>query len=167
MENLFVCRISDHYIRFMHSRDYRVPFNKGQRRPYVGVVLLVGEFRYFVPMESPKPNHEKMKPGKHYLKLSGGKLGLLGFNNMIPVHDAAIVRYNVEEEPDPKYRALLLNQIAQCNKHKADIMDRAAHTYFSVVNKGNAFLCKISCDFKALEQACAAYDPSRVKSQKQ
>lgn len=166
MENLFVCRISDHYIRFMHSRDYRVPFNKEQRRPYVGVVLLVGEFKYFVPMESPKPNHQKMKSGKHYLKLDGGKLGLLGFNNMIPVHESAIVRYNISEETDQKYRTLLLDQITLCNKQKADIMDRAAHTYYSVVNKQNSFLCKISCDFKALEQACASYDPSRAKSQR-
>lgn len=78
MENLFICHISERYISFLHSRDFRVPFNKGQRRPYVGVVLTVGSFRYFVPMESPKPNHANLKPGKHILKLDGGRLGLLG-----------------------------------------------------------------------------------------
>ena len=70
MENLFICHISERYISFLHSRDFRVPFNKGQRRPYVGVVLTVGSFRYFVPMESPKPNHANLKPGKHILTVA-------------------------------------------------------------------------------------------------
>lgn len=71
METLKIYRISDKYIRFLKSRDTRVQDNKNRRRPYVGVVLYVGEFRYFVPMESPKPNHAKIKAGKHIMKLAG------------------------------------------------------------------------------------------------
>ena len=52
MEPLRIYRIDDKYIRFMKSRDYRVQDNKNRRRPYVGIVLYVGDFRYFVPMES-------------------------------------------------------------------------------------------------------------------
>lgn len=59
MNALRIYRVTDHYIAFLHSRDSRVQFNKQTSRPYVGVVLHVGEFKYFVPMESPKPHHNR------------------------------------------------------------------------------------------------------------
>ncbi len=157
MENLRIFRITDQYIHFLHSRDSRVPYNKGNRRPYVGVVLRVGGFQYFVPMESPKPNHAKIKPGKHILKLDEGRMGLLGFNNMVPVHKDALIEFDIAAEPDEKYRELLRRQITLCNRMKADILDRASATYFDVVNNKNKFLVRISCDFKALETACKEY----------
>lgn len=157
MQNLYICHISEAYINYLHTFDCRVPFNKRQRRPYVGVVLRVGSYQYFVPMESPKPNHAKIRSGKHILKLSDGKLGLLGFNNMLPVPDAEIVPYNISSEPNVKYRNLLLNQLNCCNRQKADILDHAVQTYAAVASGRNSFLAKICCDFAALERACDQY----------
>ena len=157
MENLRIYRISDHYVSFLHSRDHKVQFNKGNRRPYVGVVLKVGGYNYFVPMESPKPGHEKIKPGKHIIKLDDGRMGLLGFNNMLPVHKSALIEFDINAESDAKYRELLRRQAALCNRMKADILDHASKTYFDVVNGNNKFLARISCDFKTLESACKSY----------
>lgn len=161
METLKLYRISDKYVRFLKSRDSRVQDNKNRRRPYVGVVLHVGEFRYFVPMESPKPNHANIKPGRHIMKLDDGKLGLLGFNNMIPVHDTAVVNFNIDDEPDEKYAELLRRQVTYINRRKADVLNHATQTYYSVVTKKTPFLLNICCDFKKLERACKQYDPSR------
>lgn len=161
MESLRLYRISDQYIRFLKSRDSRVQDNKNRRRPYVGVVLVVGEFRYFVPMESPKPNHAAIKPGHHILKIEDGRLGLLGFNNMVPVPDTAIIPFDIDKEPDTKYAELLRRQFTYINRNKASVLDHAAKTYFGVVNKKTAFLVKICCDFKKLESACIQYDPKR------
>lgn len=116
MENLRIYRVSDHYIRFLKSRDSKVQDNKNRKRPYVGIVLHVGGYKYFVPMESPKPNHSKIKSGKHILKLDNGRLGILGFNNMIPIHDAALVSFDILKEPDEKYRRFLQHQATVCNK---------------------------------------------------
>lgn len=157
MESLRIFRVSDHYIRFLQSRDSKVPYNKGARRPYVGVVFSFAGFKYFVPMESPKPNHAQIKPGKHIIKLDGGRYGLLGFNNMIPVHKDALIDIDIGAEPDEKYRELLKRQAALCNRMKADIMNHAQMTYFDVVNKKNKFLVSISCDFRNLEAACKVY----------
>lgn len=159
MENLRIYRIEDKYIRFLRSRDEKVQLNKNKRRPYVGVVLHVGSYRYFVPMESPKPNHAKIKAGKHIIKLDNGNMGMLGFNNMVPVHEAALIEFDINMEPDEKYKQLLLRQVSACNKIKADIYDHASRTYFDVVNKRNQFLLEISCDFKKLERACPQYNP--------
>lgn len=160
MESLRLYRISDKYIRFLKSRDPRVQDNKDRRRPYVGVVLYVGDHRYFVPMESPKPNHANIKPGRHIMKIDNGKLGLLGFNNMIPVHDAALIAFDIDREPNAQYAELLRRQVSYINRNKADILNHASQTYYSVVHKNNKFLLKICCDFKKLEYACKQYDPN-------
>ncbi|MBQ7786133.1 MAG: type III toxin-antitoxin system ToxN/AbiQ family toxin [Clostridia bacterium] len=157
MNTLRIYKVSDAYIRFLHSRDSRVQFNKDARRPYVGVVFDFGGFKYFAPLESPKPNHANMKPGKHLLKLKDGEYGLIGFNNMIPVHKDALIEFDINAEPDEKYKRLLQRQIALCNRLKADILNHAQMTYFDVVSNKNKFLVSISCDFKNLERACKAY----------
>lgn len=161
MENLKIYRVEDKYIRYLKIRDNRVQDNKSRRRPYVGIVLYVGNYRYFVPMESPKPNHEKLKTGRHIMKIDGGKLGLLGFNNMIPVPDTALVSFDINNEPDPKYAELLRRQAAFINRNKADVLNHASQTYFNATNKKNEFLMKVCCDFKKLERACDRYDPNR------
>lgn len=157
MENLRIYKVADQYIRYLHSRDQKVQFNKNARRPYVGVVFSFGSIKYFVPMESPKPNHSKIKAGKHIIKLKGGMYGILGFNNMIPVHKDALIDVDIAAEPDEKYRRLLQHQAEQCNRIKADILNHAQMTYFDVVNNKNKFLVGISCDFKKLERACKSY----------
>lgn len=158
MNHLKIYRITDHYIRYMHGKDMRVQCNKGARRPYVGVVFNFAGFQYFVPMESPKPNHANIKAGKHIIKLDGGKYGMLGFNNMIPVHKDALIEFDINAEPDLKYRELLKRQASLCNRIKADILNHAQMTYFDVVKNQNKFLVRISCDFKKLEAACKLYD---------
>ena len=157
MENLRIYRVTDHYIRFLNGRDPKVQYNKGAKRPYVGVVFSFAGYQYFVPMESPKPNHANIKPGKHIIKLDSGKYGMLGFNNMIPVHKDALIDFDINAEPDVKYRELLKRQAALCNRMKADILNHAQMTYFDVVQNKNKFLVSISCNFKNLEKACKVY----------
>ena len=159
MENLKIYKVEDKYIRYLHRIDDKVQHNKNAKRPYVGVVFYFGGFNYFVPMESPKPNHSKIKSGKHILKLKNGEYGLLGFNNMIPVHKNALISFDIAKEPDERYRNLLQNQIRICNRMKADILDHAQKTYFGVIN-GNEFLLKISSNFKELERASKKYNPN-------
>lgn len=160
MESLKIYRVADSYIRFLSGMDKRVQYNKGNRRPYVGVVLLVGAYRYFVPMESPKPNHASMKSGPHLMRIANGSLGILGFNNMIPIPNSALTLLDIDHEPDKKYADLLRHQISFINKHKADVMDHAHRTYQAVVTGKNKFLVQISCDFKRLEWASHRYDPN-------
>ena len=161
MESLRIYRVSDKYVAFLRSRDYRVQHNKNASRPYVGIVLRVGEFKYFVPMESPKPNHQNIKAGPHILKMDKGRLGLLGFNNMIPIRDEALICFNIAEVDDQAYAELLRKQVYFCNRNKTEIFNKASRTYYEVVNKENTFLERICCDYKKLERACRQYDPNR------
>jgi len=168
MENLKLYKVHNHYIKYLHSVDSKVQFNKDARRPYVGVVFTFRRFKYFVPMESPKPNHANIKSGKHLLKIESGKYGILGFNNMIPVHKDALVKFNIKDEQDIKYRTLLERQVKSINNMKADVLNHAQMTYFDVIDNKNKFLVGISCNFKKLESACKSYNkdykPSKNKS---
>lgn len=160
MKSLKICKIREDYINYLLKKESRVPHNKNQRRPYVGIVLLVSGYSYFVPMESPKPNHANIKPGMHIMKLEKGSLGLLGFNNMIPVHDSAIIDFDIDAVADASYAELLRRQITFINRHKSDVLDHANRTYYAQVNGKNKFMHKICCDFKLLERMCSKYDPS-------
>lgn len=163
METLKIYRITDKYINYLKGTDNKVPHNKNNHRPYVGIVLYVGEFQYFVPLESPKPNHQNIKSGKHLLKLDNGNLGLMGFNNMIPVHKSALIYFDINSEQDEKYRELLKRQASWINKNKAKIYERASKTYYTVSMKNNDFMNRVCCDFKKLEKACKNYNPNYVR----
>lgn len=112
-------------------------------------------------MESPKPNHQKIKSGVHILKMDKGRLGILGFNNMIPVKDDALISFDISNEPDSQYAELLRKQVSFCNRNKTEILNKAARTYYAVVNNENKFLVNICCDFKKLEKACKQFDINR------
>ncbi len=158
MESLKFYKVKDQYVNYLKAVDNRVQNNKAQRRPYVGVVLSVGKYRYFVPMESPKPNHKNIKGGYHIMKLDEGRLGILGFNNMIPVCEDSLIKFNIDNERDEKYSRLLKEQLNFINRNKKSVYDHASKTYYSRVNNKSEFLRKICCDFKELERACDKYN---------
>ena len=160
MGKLRFYHIREGYVEFLHTIDRRVQFNKGQRRPYVGVVLSIEEHNYYVPLESPKPNHVNIKSGGPVLKMDDGKLGIMGFNNMIPVRNFHLIEFDIQAEPDEQYRALLQNQLAFCEKNKKVIFARAETTYRKATDGKNSFYRKTCCNFKRLEEH---YDKYKVK----
>lgn len=158
MSKFKLCHIEDGYIRFLHSRDSRVQFNK-TGRPYVGVVLRVGKLQYFVPLESPKPNHVNIHGGP-ILKLDGGKLGIMGFNNMLPVPESAMINFDIAQIADEQYRSLLYNQLAFCERNAQTIYGKAESVYKKETT-GNPAYKRFCCDFKKLETACISYRPNK------
>lgn len=157
MEKLKIYRIREGYIEYLHTKDSRVQFNKGERRPYLGVVLEIGGHKYFVPMESPKPNHTKLKNNVHIMRIDGGKYGLLGFNNMIPAKEFFLIEFDIAKEPNEQYRNLLWNQLRFCNEHRREIYEHARKTYEGATVKKTPFLTKVCCNFELLEREYTKY----------
>lgn len=166
MGKLRFYHIQDHYIKFLHKLDSRVQLNKGEKRPYVGVVLELNGFNYYVPLESPKPNHANIKSGGPAMKLDGGRLGLMGFNNMIPVDVCNLIEFDFKKEPDKSYRNLLYNQLAYCEKNIDIIQARAQKTYEKAVSGKVPIYRKVCCDFKKLEGRAKSYKPPKEKAKK-
>ena len=114
-------------------------------------------------MESPKPNHAKIKSGSPVLKLDGGKLGIMGFNNMIPVIESCLIPFDIQKEIDEKYKNLLLNQLDFCNKNREVILRRAESTYKKTLSGKIPLYKKVCCNFEKLERKSLKYDPDYTK----
>lgn len=166
MSKFRLYHINEHYISYLHSVDNKVQYNKGQRRPYLGVVLSINTVDYFVPLESPKPNHANIKSGGPVMKLDGGKLGIMGFNNMIPVLPSCLISFDIQKETDEKYKNLLLNQLEFCNKNRDIILRRAESTYRKALSGKVPLYKKVCCNFEKLERKSLKYDPNYAKKKK-
>lgn len=160
MNNLKLYKINIEYIKYLYSVDNRVQFNPNRedeysaKRPYLGVVLEVNNHKYFVPLEHPRIEHQKMKNNIFIFKIHNGKYGILGFNNMIPVEEEHLLEFDINKE-NTKYKQILISQYRFCNKHIAEIKEKAKKTYEKSEN--SPFLKKVCCDFRILEEKCLDY----------
>ena len=155
--------IKDTYIDFLRKYDEKVPENKNESRPYVGIVLTIGDIEYYAPFSSPKPKHKKMRNTKDFRKIGGGLYGAINFNNMIPVVKSALIYINIKSIDDVKYRSLLLNQYRSIVSDADKIKENASELY-SLIQKDDAELSvyeqKIKsrcCNLSVLEKVFRQY----------
>ena len=155
--------IKDTYIDFLRKYDEKVPENKNESRPYVGIVLTIGDIEYYAPFSSPKPKHKKMRNTKDFRKIGGGLYGAINFNNMIPVVKSALIYINIKSIDDVKYRSLLLNQYRSIVSDADKIKENASELY-SLIQKDEAELSvyeqKIKsrcCNLSVLEKVFRQY----------
>lgn len=155
--------IKDEYIEYLHNVDSKVPDNKHETRPFVGIVLKIHELDYYVPLSSPKPKHKTMKNSKDFRKIRGGEYGAINFNNMLPVIKEALIEFNIQDIPDYKYRNLLQNQYRALVKD-FDKIKQMAHDLYHLCQleedqlKPYEIKIKNRCrNFKLLELHCVTY----------
>lgn len=90
-------------------------------------------------------------------KIDGGKLGVINLNNMIPVPETEIIRFNIDDEPDEKYKILLRKQARKIDRERETIIGKAKLLY-SIVNSGEQpNLNKRCSNFRLLEEMCRKY----------
>ena len=155
--------IKDTYINFLRKYDEKVPENKNESRPYVGIVLTIGDIEYYAPFSSPKPKHKKMRNTKDFRKIGGGLYGAINFNNMIPVVESALIYIDIKSIDDVKYRSLLLNQYRSIVSDADKIKENASELY-SLIQKDDTELSvyeqKIKsrcCNLSVLEKVFRQY----------
>ena len=160
--------ITDRYIQYLKQYDDKVAINKRETRPYIGIVFKIEEIEYFAPFSSPKPKHEKMRNGGvDYRKIDSGKLGIINFNNMIPVPHSELIPLIFDNIKDKKYKTLLQNQYEHIERDEEGILKTAKNLYRIVtsIDELNSFYQTIrsrSCNFKLLEEKCREYEEDRV-----
>jgi len=160
MGKLSLYRVSSDYGEYLLNFDKKVPYISDEKsnRPFVGIVLKVNGFDYFAPFTSPKSKHCNVSNKKlDFLKIDGGKLGGINFNNMLPVPEMCLEKINFRNE-DVKYQNLLINQLSWCNSNSDKIIKRAERLYKIVqTSEVNPSLLNRCCDFKLLEKKCREY----------
>ena len=159
--------IDDNYISYLSQFDRHIAYNKNEKRPYIGVVIIVNEHYYFAPLFSLKQKHKTYKDNLSFFKIINIKtktdLGIIRFSDMIPVPQECVCLLDIKNK-SYGYKRLLSEQYSYINQpqNKQKIMDKAEKIY-NVVTKNSKsqmarFYKELSCNFKLLEEKSNNYN---------
>ena len=160
MENIKLYEIDSKYINYMTKFAPHLFHNKqpGQinERKYIGVVLYINGYEYFAPLSSYKTKHNKMKESIDFLKIK--QYAVINLNNMFPVPPMFCKYVDINTQPDPKYKALLLAEYRAIKAMQEKIRKNAKTLYQLKLKDGESTpLAKRCNDFQLLEKAYIEY----------
>jgi hypothetical protein len=154
-----IWKISDEYINEISNLDKNISYNKNSTRPYVGVLFKIDKLQYFAPLSSPKPKHLTMKTDRDFVKIDGGKLGVINLNNMLPICDNSMLEnmsstITLEMNKEQRQYALLLsNQLVWIKNNKSLISIKAGKLHSKyLANKLPNNIKKRCVNFVTLEK---------------
>lgn len=163
--------VNKEYVNYLKKYDNKVEnitYNE-KLKPYIGILININDFNYYVPISSVKEKHYKMKEGMDFIKIVQDNkiMGVLNINNMIPILDnnikllkySEIEKYRVflSEEEKKKYISLLSFELNLINAKLNKIKRSALKLYNEKNNNPSSKISKRCCDFKLLEEKCLAY----------
>ena len=148
--------VQEDYIQYLKQYSKDVKENKNSSRPYVGIILKVGNQHYFAPLASPKPKHKTMDDKLDFIKIKKGELGAINLNNMIPIpifltREIDLLKY------DKKYQTLLKDQINWINRNDKKLLKNSLKLYTLITKKKNTIFHKRCNNFKLLEEKSLDY----------
>lgn len=165
--------VSSEYINYLRESFPRVYSNKDKisvhTRKYLGVVLEINTYKYYIPLSSPKPKHDYIiindnkivrKDSLIVMRIVSGigenKIlkGTLQIGTMIPVPETEISLYNIKQENDLKYKELITEEIAYIRKNEHRIIKNANVLYSKRKSNDKSKIVQNCLDFLALEEAC-------------
>ena len=154
-------KVDSKYIRYLYSFDNHVMYNKGQKRPYIGILFEVKGCKYYAPLSHPKPKFLTKENDVDFMRINGGRHGAINFNNMIPVVDSAVEIMDVRNEQDFKYKLILINQLQFFDDKELDIINKATKLYKAYKTKKlRKKVMERCCDFVLLEKKSKLYNPN-------
>ena len=158
--------IKDDYINYLSDFDNHIAYNKKQKRPYIGVLIIVHQHYYFAPLFSPKPKHMKYKDNLTFFRIKDMKnksnLGIIRFSDMIPVPQECVHLLDIKSK-SYGYKRLLSAQYSYINKtENRKIIFMKSKRIYNIVTKSkkskmSEFYKNLCCDFKLLEQKSLKY----------
>lgn len=172
MSKLKLYIVSDDYIEFLRKFDSKVMLNKEAERKYLGTVLSINEFNYFVPLSSPKDKDYIINNGikeirkdtitilRIILENANNKpelKGTLRFSNMIPVPDKELTYYDVNNESNVNYKILVIKELLFINQNTEKIIKNAKVLYNQKVKNYSFRHLQFTLDFKLLEEKSLEY----------
>lgn len=177
MENIKIYSISDRYIDFLREKYPNVYSNKVEHRThtrkYIGIVITIGQYHYYVPMSSPKNSDYQIAGNDKVIKKSivpimrivvknsdGVKelKGTLRLSHMIPVPESELELYDLDNEPDLAYKDLVQNEIIFIRKHANKIINNANLIYKQKAeNDTTAKYINTALPYKEIESMCDVF----------
>jgi protein AbiQ len=166
------------YIRALSKADDNVMSESPQigkaSRPYIGIIVLVNNINYCIPLTSPKDKFKSMKSQIDFIKIFDESsrdennqyklIGILNINNMIPVADEVVKKVDLtihanDSQKIKQSKALMQKQLRWC-RDNADVIVRKSQKVYNLVTENpqqNIKLTKRSLKFKRLELVLSKY----------
>lgn len=157
--------VSDKYIKYLRQFDDKIYDNKEEmrthERKYLGVVLTVNEFNYYIPMSSPKKSdyldiNKKIirKDTKTIIRIHEGNrlYGTLRISNMIPVAITELEPYMISNETDSKYKEVILGELRYIRNNSNKILKFAKTVYNQKIKNIDIGYINNTVDFRLLEE---------------
>lgn len=166
---LKLVKIDSDYCNYLRKFDSKVPYNYGRKeaRPFIGVLFKVDNYMYFAPLSSPKPKHLVMKNSIDFMKLDEGNLGVVNFNNMIPVKSNNITVLDLDKEMFEfyKYSNLLKLQLYYLRENDAQLFRHSKQLYNRYLNNNlPKNIYDRCCNFKLLEEKCEEFNKQYISN---
>ena len=138
------------YVRDLHKIDDRVqsvsPQIHKSNRPFVGVVVICENQQYCIPLDSPKEKHLNKKNDVDFSRIFDGDklIGVLNFNNMIPVDERFITKIDLKiNKNDSKqeiyYKTLCTKELDWCQKNQDIIIKGGADKILDTLTSKKAY----------------------------
>ena len=121
--------VEDDYVDFLKTFDSKVPDNKVEKRPFVGIVFTISGHNFFAPLSSPKAKHRRMKNAPDFHKINGGSQGAINLNNMIPIPTSELILIDIQNIDDEDYRNLLNSQLRFINSAQGVLKNKVENLY--------------------------------------
>ena len=167
--------ISDKYIKYLKKFDDKIYDNKEEirthKRKYLGVVLTVNDFNYYIPMSSPKKSDyldfdKKIvrNDTKTIIRIheSGRLYGTLRISNMIPVPITELQPYIIADEDDLKYREVILGELRYINNNSSKIIKYAKTVYNQKIKNMDIGYIKNTVNFRLLEEKLKEWNNEKI-----
>lgn len=160
MDNLKFYEIDSGYIDYLSKYETHLFQNKKSEqfneRKYIGIVMNVNDFNYFIPLSSYKDKHRKLKESLDFIKIK--QYAVLNINNMFPVPEGKYTYVDFSKVKDNKYKQLLLREYRVIKSIQDKIRKNAIALYQHKIKMGNdTSLAKRCNDFLRLEKACEKF----------
>ena len=173
-DKLYFITLTSNYLKYLGIYENKVSLKAN--RPFIGIVFKVNNKEYFAPLSSPKEKHKGMKTNIDFFKIDKGNLGIINFNNMIPVINNDICRNKLDLEmlskslntDDIKYFRLLKNQLEYCEKNKNIILAKAEKIYniftknLDKLSESQKKMYRRVNNFKVLEYASKEFEKEYI-----
>ncbi|MBR3739458.1 MAG: type III toxin-antitoxin system ToxN/AbiQ family toxin [Clostridia bacterium] len=180
-ENFGFYRIDSAYLKYLHNIDCEVQYTDEKdydKKPFIGILVLIGDYDYFIPLSSPKDKHKSFrKVGRDYYLIyqpidqtdikkndiivqyqdgsSDKLLAFLDIKKMIPVPKQVYLKVDFNKEPDKDYVALLMKEYLFCQQIQNGICTKASKVYEAQKKTGKVH--QFFCNYAKLEVACDQY----------
>ena len=171
MYNKFkIVMVDSKYCDYLRKFDSKVPYNALDKklRPFLGILFMVNDIEYFAPLSSPKEKHKTLKNTLDLIKIKDGELGVINFNNMIPVKKDNYSEYDFDKNDvgiqDKKRNELLKDQLRWITKQHKSVMDKSYILYkLYKENKLHENIKNRCCNFPLLEKKCNEYNEKMLQ----